>query len=323
VRAPRRRHQNPRLAVEHDLGNAADGGGDHDLGHRHRLDQYAAEALALRRQDEHVAEGQHLRDVVAPSREVHLRLEAEPSRVGNELALELAVADEDPVHSGLRPLDSRGGVQKVPVALLGDEAPDRQCDRRRRRYPEDRAERARRRARREAHEIDAVRDDSDFPRRPGEPPRHGPRRRDDSGREHAEDVVQCGVALGDPDVPDRGAPEHPPGKPPVDHGARAVGVDQRSADPPRQLAERLDTPEDSGPGEPQRGKRDHVDGDPEIAPAGRHAPVLGNDQRRCPAAAIESAEQIHQAELTAADDVAMVRYDQDRRGATRRLTHAR
>jgi hypothetical protein len=66
-----------------------------------------------------------------------------------------------------------------------------------------------------------------------------------------------------------------------------------------------------------------VDGEPEIAPAGSHAAVFRNDQRRRPAAAIESTEKINQAQLPAADDVAMVRYDQDRRRASRRLTHAR
>ena len=168
---------------------------------------------------------------------MHARCKAESSRLGPELAVELAVADEDPVHTRPRPLEVRGGVQQVPVAFLRHEAPDRQREGRRRRNPEGRAERPGRRPGREPHEIDAVGDQSDLARRPGEAARDRPRRGDHPGRERAECQVHGAVSLGDPHVPDRGASGQTPGEPPIGHGARAVGVDQHGVGAPHALLE--------------------------------------------------------------------------------------
>ena len=64
-----------------------------------------------------------------------------------------------------------------------------------------------------------------------------------------------------------------------------------------------------------------MDGQLEIARARRDITVLGDDEDRRPAVAVEAAQEVHEAQLAAAHDGAVVRHDEDRRRAGRPLTH--
>jgi hypothetical protein len=91
-------------------------------------------------------------------------------------------------------------------------------------------------------------------------------------------------------------------------------VNQRRVGDPNEANERPHAV-DAGEARPaQWRQRNHVDGQLEIARARRDITFLGDDEDRRPAVAVEAAQEIHEAQLAAAHDGAVVRHDEDRRG---------
>ncbi len=222
----------------------------------------------------------------------------------------------------LRAIQRRGG-DEVPVALLGDVPADRQRERRRRRHRE--AARKAMDAGRGANRLRSMPFGTTrtFAGAHGNRRATARRRRDDGRRHRREGAVDEAVAVGDADVPERGArgqPSRRRRRTPSRASRWRGSAPRRSSVPAgRARATVLRLP---GPGRRSGGSAITWTGRSRSRPRDGHLTVFGNHQHRRPAIAVEAPQQVHQAQLAAAHDGAVIRHDEDRCRA-RRSAHPR
>ena len=144
-----RRHQEARLAIDDDLGNAADGGRDDRLAAGHRVEQRGAQPFGDRAHHEDVERLVQRQDVGPKPGQDDVLLEMVVPDLLLERGLQLSFAGDDEARVGLLRQEPRGRVDQVPLALVRhqrrDVADERgvvrqpqllvQLGRRRRRHP--------------------------------------------------------------------------------------------------------------------------------------------------------------------------------------------